>query len=121
MKDVRADNELKTAPAQPFDSEAMQAQASRACALLGAMCNEKRLLILCELIAEECSVNELADKLSTPQSTVSQHLALLRRAGFVTARRDAQTHFYSLAGNDARAVLETLQALYCPPDRGTSP
>lgn len=102
-----------------FDSDAMQAQVSRGCALLGAMCNEKRLLILCQLVSGEHSVTELAERLSTPQPTVSQHLARLRRVGFVKARREAQSHFYSLAGNDARAVLETLQALYCPPDLET--
>jgi DNA-binding transcriptional ArsR family regulator len=100
-----------------FDVDAMRAQSARATALLGAMCNEKRFMILCQLIGGERSVNELTRMLAAPQSTVSQHLALLRREGFVKARRHAQTQFYSLAGNEGRAVLETLHSLYCDPQR----
>lgn len=96
-----------------FDVDAMEAQANRASSLLGAMRNEKRLLILCQLVRGEKSVNELARLLGARQSTISQHLALLRLDGLVRARRDGQTQLYSLAGRDARAILETLQALYC--------
>lgn len=101
--------------AQAFDIEGMQDQASRASSLLSAMCNEKRLMILCQLVQGERSVNDLVELLSAPQSTISQNLALLRRKKLVQARRDAQTQFYSLAGDEARAILETLQALYCDP------
>lgn len=98
-----------------FDVDAMQQQASKASSVLSAMCNQNRLMLLCQLIGTERSVNELSDLLSLAQSTVSQHLALLRREGLVRARRDGQTHFYSLAGDDARVLLETLQSLYCDP------
>jgi len=98
-----------------IDIAAMASQASKATALLSAMCNEKRLMLLCQLISGERSVSELTELLAIPQSTVSQHLALLRREGLVRARREAQTQFYSLAGDHARAILETLQSLYCDP------
>jgi DNA-binding transcriptional ArsR family regulator len=107
-------NHLTTA-SESIDIEAMEAQASKASNLLSAMCNEKRLMLLCQLVQGERSVNELTDLLASPQSTISQHLALLRREGFVQARRVGQTHYYSLAGEEARAILETLQALYCQP------
>ena len=95
--------------------ESMQEQAGKAQRLLTAMANEKRLLILCQLIDGERSVNDIAELLGTRQSTISQHLALLRRDGFVQARRDGQTQFYSLKGDDARSVIETLHTLYCVP------
>jgi DNA-binding transcriptional ArsR family regulator len=98
-----------------FDIESMQAQASRASGLLSAMCNEKRLMLLCQLVDGERSVNELAELLAAPQSTISQHLALLRRKGCVKSRREGQTQYYSLAGDEARTILETLQSLYCEP------
>ena len=101
-----------TAP--EFDVGAMQAQASRASRLLDAMRNEKRLMILCQLVRGERSVNDLANALGTRQSTISQHLALLRRDRLVSARSDGQLRLYSLAGEEARAILETLQSLYCP-------
>ncbi len=45
------------------------------------------------------------------QSTISQHLALLRKDGFVQARREGQTQYYSLTGDEARSILETLLRL----------
>ena len=108
-------NRALPAPIYKIDIDAMQAQASRATSLLGAMCNEKRLMLLCQLIDGERSVNELAELLDAAQPNVSQHLALLRRQGLVAARREGQTHFYSLAGNEAREIIGTLQSLYCKP------
>jgi DNA-binding transcriptional ArsR family regulator len=98
-----------------IDINAMEAQANKASSVLGALSNEKRLVILCQLVDGERSVNDLTELLGAPQSTISQHLGVLRREGLVQTRRDAQTLYYSLAGNEARAILETLQALYCPP------
>lgn len=106
---------------EAIDIAAMEAQASRASALLSAMCNENRLMLLCQLIGKERSVNELAELVSIGQSTVSQHLALLRREGLVQARREGQTQFYSLTGGDALAILKTLQSLYCEPPRTPEP
>ncbi len=95
--------------------EALKAQSSKASTLLAAMSNEKRLMILCQLIEGERSVTELADLLGARQSTISQHLALLRKDAIVRARRDGQIQFYSLAGDEARCILETLYKLYCGP------
>ena len=95
--------------------DAMKKQAGKASRLLSAMSNEKRLMILCQLIDCERSVNELAELLDARQATISQHLALLRKDGYVKARREGQTQFYSLTGEDTRSVIETLHALYCVP------
>jgi DNA-binding transcriptional ArsR family regulator len=111
---MNSSNHLLT-DSEAIDIEAMETQASKASNLLSAMCNEKRLMLLCQLVQGERSVNELTDLLASPQSTISQHLALLRREGFVQSRREGQTHYYSLAGDEARVILETLQALYCTP------
>lgn len=96
-----------------INPDAMKAQASRASTLLTAMSNDKRLMILCQLLERERTVNDLAELLDTRQSTISQHLALLRKDGFVTPRRDGQAQYYSLAGDEARSILETLYSLYC--------
>jgi len=96
-----------------IDVEVMRERATRASQLLAAMANEKRLMILCQLIEGERSVGELADLLGVRQSTISQHLALLKKDGFVGSRRDGQTQYYSLAGEEAQRVLEALYGLYC--------
>ncbi len=96
--------------------EAMHRAADQASELLKALASRHRLLILCHLAESKCSVGELASALDLRDSTVSQHLALLRRDGLVAAERDGQTVWYSLASGPARDVLDTLFAIYCPRD-----
>ena len=98
-------------PTMEFD--ALQANARRASALLKAMSNERRLLILCHLGLGEKSVGELERLVGLSQSALSQHLARLRQDGLVATRRDAQTIFYSLSGHEASRVMGTLYELFC--------
>lgn len=104
-----------------IDARNMQAAADQAGELLKALANRHRLLILCQLIDGERSVGELADFLKVRDSTVSQHLALLRRDGLVNARRDGQTIWYSLADTPARELVVTLYRVYCRPDAACKP
>ncbi len=99
-------------PAQ-MDMEALHANADRASALLRTMSNQWRLLILCNLSQSELSVHQLEEVIGLSQSALSQHLAILRRERLVQTRRVAQSIFYSLASEEAGAVMETLYSLYC--------
>jgi len=56
----------------------------------------RRRAILSLLALSERSVGELVRKLHIPQPTVSQHLGVLREAGFVEATVDAQRRLYRL-------------------------
>ena len=87
--------------------------AQRASALLKSMCNEHRLLILCQLVPGEKTVSELQEISGQRQTAVSQHLARLRKDKLVDTRRDGKNIYYSLSGNEVIAVLETLYSLYC--------
>ncbi|MBR0914578.1 ArsR/SmtB family transcription factor [Bradyrhizobium japonicum] len=98
-----------------IDSDIMEEAADLASNLLKALSNRHRLLIICQLIDREHSVGELAELLDLRDSTVSQHLALRRRDGLVSARRDAQTIFYTIASEPAREILKTLYQVYCAP------
>jgi DNA-binding transcriptional ArsR family regulator len=60
-----------------FDVQAMQAGASRACALLRTPGNADRLLLLCQLTQGEFRVSELASMLGIQQPTLSQQLGVL--------------------------------------------
>lgn len=93
--------------------QAMQAAATKASDLLKALANPHRLLIVCQLIEHERSVGELADFLMIRDSTVSQHLALLRKDRLVTSRRDGQTIWYAISSEEARELLKTLYRVYC--------
>ena len=100
---------------------ALEANARLASALLKAMGNERRLLILCHLASGEKSVSELERLVALSQSALSQHLARLRRDGLVATRRAAQSIYYSLTGPEARAIMETLYRLYCAPPVDAAP
>ncbi len=98
-----------------MDIEQMQSNARRASRLLKALSNEHRLLILCRLADGEKSVGQLESMIGLSQSALSQHLARLRRDELVTTRREAQTIYYSLVGDDATQIIEVLYGLYCDP------
>ena len=93
----------------------MAAAAADASALMKALSNEHRLLILCHLIeADEMTVGELVTKIGLSQSALSQHLAKLRDEGLVTFRREAQNLFYRVCDERAGSVLVLLHQMFCP-------
>ena len=102
-------------PAMTLQAAHMHAAAEKASDLLKSLANRHRLLIVCQLVEGERSVGELAAFVDIRDSTVSQHLALLRKDGVLKARRDGQTIWYSIANPAARAVIETLYQAYCAP------
>jgi ArsR family transcriptional regulator, virulence genes transcriptional regulator len=95
----------------------MESAADAASELLKAIANRHRLMILCQLVERERSVGELAECLRIRDSTVSQHLALLRREGLVATRRDGQTIWYSINSAPARVILKALYGVYSAPGR----
>mgnify|MGYP001544583589 CR=1 FL=1 len=94
----------------------MRDAAGQASDLLKALANPHRLMIVCQLIDGPSSVGQLADFLGIRDSTVSQHLALLRRDGLLSATRDGQTIWYAISSPQAKELLETLYRLYCAPE-----
>ena len=96
-----------------IDGDQFQQNALAASALLRSMCNENRLMILCQLLDGEKSVGELEKLVGISQSSLSQHLARLRLNDLVETRRQAQIIYYRLKGEKAVAVIKTLHSLYC--------
>jgi DNA-binding transcriptional ArsR family regulator len=63
-----------------------------------------RRAILSLLASSERSVREIERKLRMPQPSVSKHLSVLRKAGFVEARVDAQRRVYRIRAEPLREV-----------------
>jgi DNA-binding transcriptional ArsR family regulator len=63
-----------------------------------------RRSILGLLASSERSVGDLEQRLRMPQTSVSKHLRVLREAGFVEARVDAQRRVYRLRPEPLREV-----------------
>jgi DNA-binding transcriptional ArsR family regulator len=62
----------------------------------GIIAEPNRRAILSLLASSERSVSEIEHKLRMPQPSVSKHLRVLRDAGFVEARVDAQRRVYRI-------------------------
>ncbi|NJD32940.1 MAG: winged helix-turn-helix transcriptional regulator [Gammaproteobacteria bacterium] len=96
----------------------MKGHVAEAAQLLKALGNEQRLLILCNLLERPMSVGEINERMDLSQSALSQHLALLREAGLVETRREAQSIHYSLPPGPVTRVMGVLQEIYCAPGPG---
>jgi DNA-binding transcriptional ArsR family regulator len=76
-----------------------------------------RIRVLEMLSERDRSVGEMLLELDVEASNLSQQLAVLRRSGLVTARREGSSVFYSLASDQlaellavARSILTTVLA-----------
>ncbi len=96
-----------------IDLPKMREAASQACALMRAMSNPDRLMLLCQLAQGERRVGELEELLDIQQPTLSQQLAVLREEALVETRRDGKQIYYRIASEAALAVMDVLYSAYC--------
>ncbi|AOJ71346.1 MULTISPECIES: ArsR/SmtB family transcription factor [Burkholderia] len=92
----------------------MRASADAACALLKALSNPDRLLMMCELAqCGELCVSDIEARLDIRQPTLSQQLAVLRESALVETRRDGKNVYYALASEPAIAIMSVLYEQFC--------
>jgi ArsR family transcriptional regulator len=78
-----------------------------------AFSDRTRLRLLNLLRGGEACVCDLVDVLGVPQPKVSRHLAYLRKAGLVTARKDGYWMHYALAPAGTEFHKSLLNCLAC--------
>lgn len=100
-------------PSTTFDLVTMRRAAGRASSLLKALANSDRLLLLCQLTQGPLCVRELEERVGIRQPTLSQQLAVLREEALVNTRREGKQIYYSIASDEALAVLQVLYQHYC--------
>lgn len=91
----------------------MLSRAGEAEQFLKQLSNKTRLMVLCSLLEGERSVTEMLRNVPVTQPVLSQHLALLRDANFVTTRRSGQTIYYSLADERIKQTINLLYSFFC--------
>ena len=101
-----------------LDLPAMRSAAARACGMLKVLGNPDRLLLLCQLSQGEFCVSELEATLGIGQPTLSQQLGVLREEQLVSTRREGKQVYYSIASQEALALMEVLYEQYCTPQPG---
>jgi DNA-binding transcriptional ArsR family regulator len=74
----------------------------------GIIAEPNRRAILSLLASSERSVSEIEQQLRMPQPSVSKHLRVLRDAGFVEARVDAQRRVYRIRAESLMEIDEWL-------------
>jgi ArsR family transcriptional regulator len=73
------------------------------------LCDENRLRILALLLrSNELNVTALCNRLGQAQPAVSHHLALLRVAGLIEARRSGKNNFYTVRTDQFSELLARL-------------
>ncbi|OKO71232.1 metalloregulator ArsR/SmtB family transcription factor [Bradyrhizobium sp. AS23.2] len=99
-----------------LDLENFEKQAVEVAGTLRALANERRLMILCQLVeCGESNVSSLAEAVGLSQSALSQHLAKMREEGIVAFRRESQTLWYRIADPRIEQLFATLHRLFCKP------
>jgi ArsR family transcriptional regulator len=86
-------------------------ERQRSAAVARALGDPKRLCVLESLAGGEASVGELAGRVACQVPNMSQHLAVLRSAGLVTARKDGSTVYYRLSDPRILEAYQLLQSL----------
>jgi DNA-binding transcriptional ArsR family regulator len=99
------------------DLDIMRASAAQACGLLKALANPDRLLLLCQMAQQEACVGDLEAATGIRQPTLSQQLGILRELELVSTRREGKLIFYSIASEQAMAVMHVLYEQFCDPQR----
>jgi len=77
--------------------------------LFKAIGHPVRLHILYGLMKDDCNVSKIVKSLGIPQSTVSQHLGILRTRKIIKSRKDGTKTCYSIVDDKIRKILAILK------------
>lgn len=82
--------------------------------ILKALGHPVRLKIVCGLSKKEsCNVGTIAEKLSIPQPTISQHLNILKNAGIIAGYRNGTQVCYKIENSEAVKIIKSMDIDFC--------
>jgi len=92
----------------------MEEKAQHISEILKLIANPNRLLILCELAKGAATVSELCRAISEiSQSAVSQHLAMLKAAGMLGAKKEGMNVTYTISDQRVTGLIRAVKEAYC--------
>jgi len=74
-----------------------------------ALAHPARLKMVAGLIKDECNVTRIQKVLRLPQSTISQHLRVLKNAGIIKGRREGTKTCYRVIDARVRKIVEIVK------------
>jgi DNA-binding transcriptional ArsR family regulator len=74
-----------------------------------ALAHPARLKIVGGLLKDECNVAKIQKVLGLPQSTISQHLKVLKNAGIIKGRREGTKTCYRVIDARVRKIVEIIR------------
>ena len=74
-----------------------------------ALAHPARLKMVVGLIKDECNVGHIQKVLGLPQSTISQHLRVLKNAGIIKGRREGTKICYRVIDMRVRKIVEMIK------------
>ena len=77
--------------------------------MLKALGHPARLQIVEGLIKDECNVSQIQKSLGLPQSTISQHLRILKNAGIIKGRREGTKVCYRVAYEWVKEIIKIIE------------
>lgn len=76
---------------------------------LKALAHPARLKIVSGLLKDECNVTHIQKVLRLPQSTISQHLRILRNAGVIKGRKEGTKICYRVIDKQVRKIVGVIK------------
>ena len=105
--------QIQTEEQIDYSSVDQQKDVETASRSLKAMSHPLRLMILCKLGEDEFSVQDIVENVGTSQSNISQHLAILRDKGILSARKDANKVFYKVTDFKTLKLIDMMREVFC--------
>ena len=76
---------------------------------LKALAHPARLKMVVGLLKDECNVAQIQKVLGLPQSTISQHLRILKNADIIKGRREGTKTCYRVIDVRVRKIVEIIK------------
>ena len=81
----------------------------KVCESLKALAHPVRFRIVVGLLKDECNVAQIQKVLGLPQSTISQHLKILKSADIIKGRREGTKTCYRVVDARVRKIVEIIK------------
>lgn len=90
-------------------NESYKKKLHRMAEIFKALGHPARLCIVCRLmVLEKCNVSKMQSCLELPQSTVSQHLAVLKSKNIIKGERKGVEVIYSVIDENVKKVIKSV-------------